>query len=83
MRCISVEYILSGAHMCSYSYKGDTLFLNEMNWILATAWEIIAMCLAIWMAIKHFRELRRPSTGRSAGDCFTILMKTHIFYFAR
>ncbi|OAX42147.1 hypothetical protein K503DRAFT_780147 [Rhizopogon vinicolor AM-OR11-026] len=77
-----VEYILSGTHMCGYVFEGDALFLTEMPWILTTAWEILALCLAIWIAVKHFRELQRSSTGGAVGDCFTVLIKTHLFYFA-
>ncbi|KAG1839461.1 hypothetical protein DFJ58DRAFT_845704 [Suillus subalutaceus] len=40
--------------------------------------EVVALCLAVWSAVKHFRELRRHSTSGIIGDCFTVLMKTHI-----
>ncbi|OAX35255.1 hypothetical protein K503DRAFT_802961 [Rhizopogon vinicolor AM-OR11-026] len=76
------EHVLSGAHICLYAAQGDGIFLLEMNWILGTAWEIIVLCLAVWIAVKHFYELQRPSTGWTVGDCFTILVKTHVFYFA-
>jgi len=76
------EHVLSGAHICLYAAQGDGIFLLEMNWILGTAWEIIVLCLAVWIAVKHFHELQRPSTGWTVGDCFTILVKTHVFYFA-
>ncbi|KAG2056005.1 hypothetical protein BDR06DRAFT_1006471 [Suillus hirtellus] len=33
-------------------------------------------------AVKHFCELRRHSTGGIMGDCFTILMTSHMLYFA-
>ena len=57
--------------------------MNELIWVLSTVWEILALCLAIWTAVKHFRELQRPSTGWTVGDCFTVLIKTHVLYFAR
>jgi hypothetical protein len=50
---------------------------------MVTAWQILALCLALWKAVKHFRELRRAHTGWAVGDCFTVLIKTHVFYFAR
>jgi hypothetical protein len=75
MGWISGAYVLSGVHQCSYS---GTIALIETTWILGMAWEILTLCLATWTAVKHFRE----STGR-VGDCFTILMKTHVFYFSR
>ncbi|KAG1737341.1 hypothetical protein EDB19DRAFT_990069 [Suillus lakei] len=51
-------------------------------WILGTVWEVLALCLAAWIAVKHFRELRQHSAGGIIGDCFTVLMKTHVSYFA-
>ncbi|KAJ8592186.1 hypothetical protein M405DRAFT_859994 [Rhizopogon salebrosus TDB-379] len=33
----------------------------------------------VWIAVKHFREL---PTGWAVGDCFTVLIETHVFYFA-
>jgi len=54
-----------------------------MTWILVTVWEVLALSLAVWIAVKHFRELRRHSTSGIIGDCFTVLMQTHVSYFAR
>jgi len=76
------EYILSGNHMCNGDFAEDTEFLDEITWILGTAWEVLALSLAVWIAVKHFRALQRPSTGWLIRDCFAILMKTHLFYFA-
>jgi len=61
---------------------GEALFLLNMTWILGGVWEALALVLAVWIAVKHFRELPRSTTW-SIGDCFTILVKTHVFYFAR
>jgi hypothetical protein len=60
----------------------DAQFLVNMTWILGAIWEALALFLAVWIAVKHFRELPRPITW-PIGDCFTILVKTHVFYFAR
>ncbi|OAX30982.1 hypothetical protein K503DRAFT_788126, partial [Rhizopogon vinicolor AM-OR11-026] len=76
------EYVLSGVHVCDYVFQGDVILPVEITWILATVWETLAFPLAVWVAIKHFRELQRPSSGWTVGDCFTILIKTHVFYFA-
>ena len=46
-------------------------------------WEALVLCLAVWIAVKHFRELRGTPTGWTVGDCFTILIRSHAFYFAR
>jgi hypothetical protein len=55
----------------------------SMTWILATVWEVLALCLALWITVKHFRELRKHSRKSMIGDCFRVLMKTHASYFAR
>jgi preprotein translocase subunit SecG len=76
------EFILSSTYQCVFDYSGEFLFLDFMTWILGTVWEVFALCLAVWIAVKHFHELRRHSTGSITGDCFTVLMKTHVIYFA-
>jgi hypothetical protein len=79
------EAILSGIHMCAYAYEGDSSLLASMVWMLNTIWEVLALCLSVWIAVKHFRELRRlgPSTGSTMGDCFKVLIQSHVLYFAR
>ena len=79
----SEELDLSGIHMCYYEIEGNLIIVPGITWILGSAWETLALSLAVWIAMKHFRELQRPSTGWAVGDCFTILMQTHVFYFAR
>jgi hypothetical protein len=64
--------------MCGYFLEGDIVTLFEMMWILGTAWGILALFLAVWIAVQHFREL--PSTVMG---CFPALIKTHVLYFAR
>ena len=83
MMWISEEFVLSGIHMCAFAVEGNVVFLRETTWILGSAWETLALSLAVWIAIKHFRELQQTSTGWAVEDCFTILMQTHILYFAR
>jgi len=61
---------------------GDAQFWANTTWILGAAWEAFTLFLAVWIAVKHFRELPRP-TRWAIGDCFRILVKTHVFYFAR
>jgi len=82
---IPEEVILSGMHMCYYGFEGDFLLLFSMVWMLNTVWEVLALCLSVWIAVKHFRDLRRlgPSTGSTIGGCFKVLMKSHVLYFAR
>ncbi|OAX34101.1 hypothetical protein K503DRAFT_470694 [Rhizopogon vinicolor AM-OR11-026] len=68
------EYILSGTHQCYYSSKGDAPFLAEMTWVFGTAWAVLALCLAVWIPIKHFHQLQRTSTGWAL--CFS----TQLFF---
>jgi hypothetical protein len=79
------ELILSGIHMCSYKYEGDVQLLISMAWTLNSVWEVLTLCLSVWIAVKHFHDLRRlgPSTGSTIGDCFRVLIKSHVLYFAR
>ncbi|KAG1785765.1 uncharacterized protein HD556DRAFT_96438 [Suillus plorans] len=76
------ELLLSGTHQCMIDYAGDSIFLVSMTWILGTVWEVIALCLAVWIAVKHFRELRRDSRTGPVRDCLTVLIQTHVIYFA-
>ncbi|KAG2051482.1 hypothetical protein BDR06DRAFT_959025 [Suillus hirtellus] len=76
------EIVLSGTYLCNIDYAGDTPFLSFMTWILGTVWEVLALCLAVWIAVKHFRGLRQHSTRGIMEDCFTVLMRTHLSYFA-
>ncbi|KIK37480.1 hypothetical protein CY34DRAFT_810279, partial [Suillus luteus UH-Slu-Lm8-n1] len=78
------ELILSGMHICNYFFEGDTPLLFSMVWILTTVWEVLALCLSVWIAVKHFRDMRRlgPSTGSTIGDCFKVLIQSHVLYFA-
>ncbi|KIK42375.1 hypothetical protein CY34DRAFT_805039 [Suillus luteus UH-Slu-Lm8-n1] len=78
------ELVLSGMYQCAYESGGDQL-LPPMVWMLNTVWEVLTLCLSVWIAVKHFRELRRlgPSTGSSIGDCFKVLIQSHVLYFAR
>ncbi|KAG2138169.1 hypothetical protein BD769DRAFT_255999 [Suillus cothurnatus] len=83
MQISGAEYILSGTYQCMFDYAGDFIFLESMTSMINTVWEVLALCLAVWIAVRHFRELRQHSTSRIIGDCFTVLMKTHVSYFAR
>ncbi|KAG2107484.1 uncharacterized protein F5147DRAFT_774313 [Suillus discolor] len=76
------ELILSGTYMCRISYTRDALILDIATWILFIVWEVLTLCLAVWIAVKHFRELRLHPAGGIIGDCFAVLMKTHLLYFA-
>ncbi|KAG2143288.1 hypothetical protein BD769DRAFT_1043058 [Suillus cothurnatus] len=55
-----------------------------MVWTLNTVWEDLALCLSVLIVVKHFHDLRwfGPSTGSTIGDCFRVLIKSHVLYFA-
>ncbi|KAG2130420.1 uncharacterized protein EDB93DRAFT_1255899 [Suillus bovinus] len=77
------EYILSSAYICHINdVENILMLLYSITWIFRTVWEVLALSLAVWIAVKHFRELRRYSAGGIIGDCFEVLMKTHLAYFA-
>jgi hypothetical protein len=80
---IPEELILSGTYQCSIDYVQDILLLDSIGWILGTVWEFLTLCLAIRIAVKHFRELREYSAEGIIKDCFTVLIKTHVLYFVR
>ncbi|KAG2356183.1 hypothetical protein BDR07DRAFT_1423991 [Suillus spraguei] len=85
LKNVSVEeVILSGTYKCTSELEGNDILLCLIYVMLVTIWEILALCLASWTAVKHFRDLRQvgPSTGSIIGDCFTVLMKSHVVYFA-
>ncbi|KAG2362657.1 hypothetical protein BDR07DRAFT_1406553 [Suillus spraguei] len=74
-------FILSGTYQCIFRSTGDAVFLSSMIWVLITVWEVLVLCLAVWITVKHFRELRQHSTSGIMSDCFTVLIKTHASYF--
>ncbi|KAG1766837.1 hypothetical protein EV702DRAFT_784318 [Suillus placidus] len=76
------EFVLSGTYQCMSNYQRDIMFLDIMTWIISTVWEVLVLCLAVWIAVKHFHELRQHSTRGVTGGYFTVLMKTHASYFA-
>jgi len=81
---VTGELMLSGMYMCSYAFGGDGELLFSIAWMLNTVWEVLALCLSVWIAVKHFRHLRRlgPSTESTIGDCFRVLIRSHVLYFA-
>ncbi|KAG2153022.1 uncharacterized protein EDB93DRAFT_237275 [Suillus bovinus] len=79
MRCM--EYILFGYHFCGTRTTGDSANWMNLSYesLISTAiWEILAFVLAGWVV---FRELRQSPTGSTIRGCFTVLTKSHAFYF--
>jgi hypothetical protein len=79
------ELILSGMYICGYDSERDAGLLSLIIWVLSFVWEVLALCLSVWIALKHSRDLRRlgPSTGSMIWDCFSVLIQSHVLYFAR
>jgi hypothetical protein len=77
------ELIVFGTYQCTIAYAGDISLLNAITWIIAIVWEVLSLCLEVWVGVKHFNEMRQYSAGGIIGDCFTVMIKTHILYFAR
>ncbi|KAG2129505.1 uncharacterized protein EDB93DRAFT_119624 [Suillus bovinus] len=81
---VAEELILSGICMCNYAYDGNSWLLFTMIRTLYTVWEVLVLCLSAWVAVKHFRDLRRlsQSTGTNIEDCFKVVIESHVLYFA-
>jgi len=77
---IPEELVLSGTYQCTD--VGYNPRLVAISWVVATVWEVLALCLAVWIVVKHFRELQRSSTEWTVATCLSVLIKTHLFYFA-
>ncbi|KAG1779129.1 hypothetical protein EV702DRAFT_1195643 [Suillus placidus] len=75
------ELVLSGSYLCHYDYEGVVKLLISMTWILCTIWEVLVLCLAVWIVVKHFREVQQLSTGGTIANCFKVLTKIHMLYF--
>ncbi|KAG2060030.1 hypothetical protein BDR06DRAFT_1017493 [Suillus hirtellus] len=76
-----VENILSGHRRCSENMSAEDIRLNAEITVPTTVWEILALCLAAWIVIKHFRELKKSQAGANIGECFMVLMRGHTLYF--
>jgi hypothetical protein len=81
IRWILEEVIFSGNYQCDFTIQENAQSLVPETWALGTVWEIVALSLAVWVGVKDFRS--QPSTGSVMGDCLSVLMKTHMLYFAR
>lgn len=73
------DVILSGYRTCLSLGVGGTL--NQEIFIPTLVWEVIALFLAVWIVIKHIRELQKSPTGSTIVDCFTVLIRSHVPYF--
>ncbi|KAG1768795.1 hypothetical protein EDD22DRAFT_210349 [Suillus occidentalis] len=78
------EVILFGVLDCADYYDENVHPLIAAVWVLNTVWEVLALCLSVWIAVRQFRDLQRLglSTGSTIGDCFKVLIQSHVLYFA-
>ncbi|KAG2352458.1 hypothetical protein BDR07DRAFT_860900 [Suillus spraguei] len=67
------ELILSGAHICGYPNLGNFRLLSSMFWVLNTVWEVLALCLSVFITVKHLCDLRR--CGLSTGSTIRTVSK--------
>lgn len=78
---LSIKVFLYGTQ-CVYEIDASQQLRMFEAYTVATAWEALTLCLAIWIVLKHLREMQSQSTGWAViSDCFTVLLQTHVFYF--
>ncbi|KAG2044156.1 hypothetical protein BDR03DRAFT_940882 [Suillus americanus] len=83
---VGEDVIFYGAYMCNFGPRSDSdgnivPRLTSTVWVLNTVWEVPALCLSVWIAVKHFHDLRRLRQS-TIEDCFRVLIKSHVLYFA-
>ncbi|KAG1878997.1 hypothetical protein F4604DRAFT_1679858 [Suillus subluteus] len=78
---VGEEYVLSGYRVCVAEITSNAADLSYESLISTAIWEILVLCLAVWIVIKHFRELQQSPSGSTIGGCFMALTKSHVFYF--
>ncbi|KAG1793606.1 uncharacterized protein HD556DRAFT_1476870 [Suillus plorans] len=76
-----VENIRSGNRQCSENMNTEDAHLNVETLIPTTVWEILALCLAVWIVVKKFCELKKSQAGANIRECFMVLMRGHMLYF--
>ncbi|KAG1880798.1 hypothetical protein F4604DRAFT_1902555 [Suillus subluteus] len=76
------EFVVFGYYICLSVNDIAELELHYENLTSTAIWETLAFVLAVWIVIKHLRELRESPTGSTIGDCFAVLIRSHAFYFA-
>lgn len=74
----SEELILSGTYQCAFNVEGNIEILIALVWILTAVWEVLALCLSLWMAVKYFHDSRQLQQS----TIVEVLMKSHAVYFA-
>ncbi|KAG1848114.1 hypothetical protein F4604DRAFT_1687839 [Suillus subluteus] len=72
---VGEEYVLSGYRVCVAEITSNAADLSYESLISTAIWEILVLCLAVWIVIKHFRELQQSPSGSTIGDCFMALSK--------
>jgi hypothetical protein len=75
------EAVLSGYYICIDYMDAYKTNLTYESMISTAVWEILALFLTVWIVIKHFHELRQSPSGATIGNCLTMLIQSHAFYF--
>ncbi|OAX32960.1 hypothetical protein K503DRAFT_565980 [Rhizopogon vinicolor AM-OR11-026] len=78
---IMEDFVLSGTYMCTYVPEENFQTVMKQTWMFGISWGVLALCLALWVVVKHFRELQQSSTGWTTLECIKVLIKTHVLYF--
>ncbi|KAG1867239.1 hypothetical protein DFJ58DRAFT_769103, partial [Suillus subalutaceus] len=71
----------AGYHICIIEFDTSMINLDYESLVSTAAWEILNLFLAVWIVIRHFRELRQSTIELTIGDYFRILIESHTFYF--
>lgn len=71
------ELVLSGTYQCIGEGSASSgRLLIAVPWVFYTAWGILGLSLAVWVAFRHFREMKRWTTK----DRLMALIKTHVIH---
>lgn len=78
MECISGEAVLSGTYQCiGEGSQYSARLLVALPWVFYATWGILGLSLTLWVAFRHFREMKRWAIE----DRLTALIKMHVIYF--
>lgn len=74
------ELILADNHLCACleNSEGHPQFVMGET----RMFEVLALCLEVWVALKRFQKLKRPPTDYITRDSFAVSLKMSVLYFA-
>jgi len=72
------EAVLSGTYQCiGEGSQYSARLLVALPWVFYATWGILGLSLTLWVAFRHFREMKRWAIE----DRLTALIKMHVIYF--